>query len=126
MAVASRGPARHAPQSPTQQLDHLLDRLLIGDAEMAASTHMLFDQPVMYKIHVDRGQDERRILPAPARLLAHIGESRAERSAEPLGYVMEGCAEVLVLEFDHVDEDQQEVLRIPAHLGAYRRGKCGQ
>ncbi len=93
---------------------------------MAASAHVLFDQPVMYKIHVDGGEYERRVLPAPARLVAHIVENRAERAAKPLGNVMEGCAEVLVLEFDHVDEDQQEVLRILAHLGANRRGERRQ
>jgi hypothetical protein len=93
---------------------------------MAASAHVLFDQPVMDKIHVNRGQHEGRVLPAPAGLLAHIGESRAERASEPLGHVMEGCTEVLVLEFDHVNEDQQEIFRILAHLGANRRGERRQ
>jgi len=112
LAVASRSLARNPPQPPTQQLDHLVDRLLVGDAEMAASAHVLFDQPVNAQ-NTCRPRPARTPDPAhTTRLLAYIVESRAERAAEPLGYVMEGCAEVLVLEFDHVDEDQQEVLRI--------------
>jgi len=82
----------------------------------------LFYSSVGEEIKVDRGQHERRILATPAVLFFHAAHPRPQKMAELLRHVVKGLRKVLVLEFDDVDVNQQQVLRIRRYKRPYLGG----
>jgi hypothetical protein len=93
---------------------------------MLVAAHMLFDQGKMEEVMIDRRQHERRIVSAPSRPPLRRRQSRPGDRSHPRREAVERSLEMLELEFDHVDQDQQQNFRLVTHLGPDRRGERPQ
>ena len=71
---------------------------------MLVAVHEPFNHKIGDHVEIDHGHHQSWILSAPAGLLLHPSDDRAQQAAELFGHVVEQVCEMLVLEFDDVNK----------------------
>src|SRR5260370_18574593 len=96
-------------QTTGKQVDKSLGWLLVRETKVLLALHVPFHEEIRKEVEIDGRENEGGVLTAPGGMLLHLLEWRAKSTAELLRPVIEHFPEILILEFNHIAEQPDEV-----------------